>query len=141
VAARQPAALRLSHGAGAWYRDARPYLVADALGRLAVDEPARRYGPSPADAAFLDKAVADLGSAAAAGSDASAAARKLLGRYVPDGPGRDAPAERWSAWLKENRPYLFFSDAGGYRWYLDPLAKKRGLPSADVRGPARATGR
>jgi hypothetical protein len=124
-----------------WYADARPYLFADAQGRLSVDEEARRYGPSPADAVFLAKAVADLGSAAAPGRDGSLAARKLLDRYVPEGPGRDAPAERWNAWLKENRPYLFFSDPGGYRWYLDPLAKRRGVPSADLRGPARATGR
>jgi len=24
-----------------------------------------------------------------------------------------------------------------YRWYLDPLAKKRGIPIAELRGPKR----
>ena len=43
--------------------------------------------------------------------------------------------------MKENRPYLFFSDQGDYRWYVDTLARKRGIPSQDLRGPARASRR
>jgi hypothetical protein len=58
-------------------------------------------------------------------------------RFAPDGPvGRDAGA--WSQWHAAHAPYLFFSDWGGYRWYVDPLAKKRGVPAAELRGPARA---
>jgi hypothetical protein len=30
---------------------------------------------------------------------------------------------------------------GGYRWYLDPLAKARGVPTARLRGPMRASRR
>jgi hypothetical protein len=60
-------------------------------------------------------------------------------RYVPIGPGIDAPRELWESWLKDNRRYLFFSDAGGYRWYIDPLAKRRGVPTDTLRGAARAT--
>ncbi len=66
-------------------------------------------------------------------------ARRLLVHYAPDGPGFDAPAEAWRKWWRDNGPYLFFSDTGGYRWYLDPLAKKKGVPTAQLRGPARAT--
>ncbi len=131
---------------GDWYKEARPYLYADANGRLAVDDEARKYGPSPADMAFLTKAIGDRDAAASTATAASATAKKLLERYVSSelvsgGPGRDASAERWSAWLKENQRYLFFSDSGGYRWHLDPLAKKRGRPTAELRGPARATRR
>jgi hypothetical protein len=130
---------------GVWYEEARGYLHADAGGRLATDDEARRYGPSPADVAFLIKAVGDL-TVAGTTTAASAAARKLLDRYVSGeaaggSPGRDGSAERWTAWLKENQPYLFFSDSAGYRWHLDPLAKKRGVPTADLRGPARASRR
>jgi hypothetical protein len=32
----------------------------------------------------------------------------------------------------------FLSDSGGYRWYIDPLAKKRGVKSSELRGPLRA---
>jgi hypothetical protein len=66
---------------------------------------------------FLDKAIAALSD-----PQDTTSARKLLNRYVPEGAGKDASAETWRAWLKENQPYLFFSDTGGYRWYVDPLA-------------------
>jgi hypothetical protein len=124
----------------AWYKEARPYLHADNNGRLLVDDEARRYGPSPADISFLTKAVGDLAAEGSSPSTVSTA-RTLLNRYVPDGPGRNAWGEQWGSWLKENQRYLFFSDAGGYRWYVDSLAKKRGLPTADLRGPARAVRR
>jgi hypothetical protein len=119
---------------GAWFREARDYLHAGADGKLAVDADARSFGVPPAAPAFLEKAVATLGEPGRA-----PLARRLLGRYAPDGPGADAPAEKWRAWWAGNRPYLFFSDTGGYRWYLDPLAKKRGVPTAKLRGPDRAT--
>jgi hypothetical protein len=66
-------------------------------------------------------------------------AKRLLARYGADGMPREGPADALAAWLGENRDYLFFSDQGDYRWYIDPLAKKRGVPSRDLRGPARAT--
>ena len=84
---------------------------------------------------FLDRAIQ-----AARGADTTSdAAGRLLSRYVPDGPGRDAPADAWATWLGENRRYLFFSDVGWYRWYVDPLAKRRGVPTSRLRGPDRAS--
>jgi len=63
---------------------------------------------------------------------------RLVGRYLPDAKGLDAGALR--AWVAANRAYLFASDTGDYRWYVDPLAKRRGVPSAELRGPRRADG-
>ena len=60
-----------------------------------------------------------------------------MARYAPDGPGEKAPAAEWARWVEKNWAYLFFSDTGGYRWYLDPLAQRRGVPTAELRGPAR----
>ncbi len=117
-----------------WYRRSRDYLRAGADGKLGVDAEARAFGIPPATPEFLSGAVAALDDRGRA-----AAARTLLARYVPDGPGAAAPAEAWRSWWRENRPYLFFSDTGGYRWYTDPLAKKRGVPTAKLRGAARAT--
>jgi hypothetical protein len=117
----------------AWYRKERDYLRADADGKLTVDADARAFGTPPAGPEFLVKASAAL--AGPRGADA----RRLLARYVPDGAGEAASAADWSAWVGKNRPYLFFSDTGGYRWYRDPLAQRRGVPAADLRGPARAT--
>ena len=119
----------------AYFAQVRDYLRVDPEARLEVDEEARSLGVPPNTPAFFDRAIAALRGPAL---DA-APARVLLGRYAPDGPGADAPADAWARWWAENRPYLFFSDVGGYRWYLDPLAKKRGVPSSDLRGPARAS--
>jgi hypothetical protein len=35
--------------------------------------------------------------------------------------------------------FAFASDAGDYRWNTDPLAKKRGVPISEMRGPKRAS--
>jgi hypothetical protein len=118
----------------AWYKEVRGFLYPNEKGSLTVDAEAQSFGVSPAVPAFFQEAVAALGQA-----DRAALARRLLARYAPDGPGAEATAERWRAWAEENMPYLFFSDTGGYRWYLDPLAKKRQKPTAELRGPARAT--
>ena len=117
----------------AWYREVRDYMCADDDGKLTVDNDARAFGVPPAGAEFLGKASSALTG------DRAADARRLLARYVPEGPGETASAADWSGWVEKNRAYLFFSDTGGYRWYLDPLAKTRGVPTADLRGPARAT--
>jgi len=119
----------------AWYREVRDYLHADEDGKLTVDNDARAFGVPPAGPEFLGKASSALTGKSAAD------ARRLLARYAPDGPGESASAADWSAWVEKNRPYLFFSNTGGYRWYVDPLAKHRGVPMADLHGLARATPR
>jgi hypothetical protein len=63
--------------------------------------------------------------------------RRLIQRYLPPETHKLADAAL-AAWLAENRPYLFPSDAGDYKWYIDPLAKVRKTPTKDLRGPARA---
>ena len=64
--------------------------------------------------------------------------RILLERYIPQGPGKGADVDTWEKWIKENEPYVFFSESGGLRWYIDPLARKRKAPTARLRGPLRA---
>ncbi len=116
-----------------WLKGARDYLHAGSGEGLIVDAEARSFGVPPASLDFFPKAIAALGD-----PEREKLARRLLGRYVPDGPGPEE-AGKWRAWWTENRPYLFFSDTGGYRWYIDPLARRRGVPTAELRGPARAT--
>lgn len=119
----------------AWYQDVGPYIHADEKGKLTVDEEAKSFGVPPATPEFFRTAIDALRSA-----DARAiTARQLLARYAPDGPGREQDAREWDTWWSGHKPYLFFSDTGGYRWYIDPLAKKRGVPSVELRGPRRAT--
>jgi hypothetical protein len=113
-----------------WPRKNRGYLRADVRGKFVIDEVARRFGTAPDSSAFIPAAVERL---------AESDARELLSRYVPLGPGVDATAGDWRAWYRENEPYLFFSDSGGFRWYVDPLAKKRRTASSELRGMDRAS--
>jgi len=83
--------------------------------------------------AFVHRAIGQLSQ----GGEAARRAALLLSRYLPDGPA-GADAETWKAWWKKHAPYLFAIEAGGFRWHLDPLAQKRGVPTAELRGPRRA---
>jgi hypothetical protein len=118
-----------------WYRDNRPFLRADRKqgGSLVLDEEAKAFGVPPSGAEFFPAML----SALKEGGDRAARAAALLRRYAPDGP-QEPRADLWKRWWEENRPYLFFSESGWYRWYIDPLARKRGKPTVELRGTARA---
>lgn len=120
---------------GEWFQQVRPYLCDHPKGGLMLDEDARALGAGPASWEFFDHALAALREP----GKRDEPARRLLCRYAPDGPGLSASADQWAAWLAENRSCLFFSDTGGFRWYVDPLAKARGVPTDKLRGPQRAT--
>jgi hypothetical protein len=119
-----------------WYRQNRAFLRADRKqgGSLVFDEDAKAFGVAPHRAEFFPAAIAALKGGGAKADQAA----KLLHRYAPTGP-REGQADSWQRWWDENKPYLFFSESGWYRWYLDPLARKRGVPTANLRGIARRT--
>ena len=114
-----------------WYAENRGYLHPGPDAKLEVDKDARALGTL----AFFDKAIEALRRG---GQDARRASELLAG-YAPLDAPQSNDVTKWESWLQENRPYLFFSDAGDYGWYVDPLAKKRRIPSAQLRGPARAS--
>ena len=102
---------------------------------MRVDEDALAVEIRPGRREFFDWAIAAMDRPGEEGLRA----RRMLVRYVPTGPGRDASSRAWADWWKANADYLFFGEVGGYRWYLDPLAKARGVPTSRLRGPARAS--
>jgi hypothetical protein len=114
-----------------WADEHARFFHPDGEHRLAIDADLLAWNVAFDQPEFFEKAIAGLGS-----TDKARAVR-LLKRYVPDGPKVDS-SEAWGSWWKENKPYAFASDAGDYRWYIDPLAKKRGVPSSELRGPRRA---
>ncbi len=122
-------------GFAKWYPTVRDYLASDGEGLLKVDEDARAMQIHPGRREFFDRAIADLGQP---GKEAERA-RRMLERYAPGGPGPGANAQAWADWWRTNADDRFFGEVGGYRWYLDPLAKARGVPTARLRGPARAS--
>jgi hypothetical protein len=123
-----------------WFDDHRDFLHPGAKGQLCVDADALAIRLPYHRIESLETAadlVADAPAADAPDSDARHA-RNLLERYVPEGPAAGSAPSEWRTWLDANRPYLFFSEWGGYRWYVDPLARARRVPSEGLRGPARA---
>jgi hypothetical protein len=118
-----------------WYSTVRDYLRPDSIARMRVDEDALTVKIRPGRREFFDWAIAALDRPGGEGLRA----RRMLERYVPAGPGQDASPRAWAEWWKANADYLFFGEVGGYRWYLDPLARSRGVPTAKLRGPMRAS--
>jgi hypothetical protein len=119
-----------------WYRQHRDYLRADPeqRGSLILDEDAEQLGVPPGRPEFFPAMIAALKKGGPQGKTAA----RLLKCYAPSGP-KEPTVQVWQSWWEENKSYLFFSEAGWYRWYIDPLAKKRGVPAAKLRGPQRAT--
>ncbi len=115
-----------------WYPSVRDCLAPNSENLLRVDDDAKAINLYPGRREFFDRAIVDLGRP---GREAERA-RRMLNRYVPEGPGPDAMGQAWADWWKANADYLFFGEAGGYRWYLDPLAKARRVPTGQLRGPA-----
>jgi hypothetical protein len=115
-----------------WYDENRGFLhPGESPERfLEVDEQARKVGAPFDELSFFERCIAKLGESEVA---------EVLHRYAPVETEKLKTSAEWSQWLKENKDYLFFSDQGDYRWYVDPLAKKRHVPSAALRGPARAS--
>jgi hypothetical protein len=114
------------------YRLLEPFLVTGEANRFAIDATLRAWNVGNRDPAFFARCEQALRE----GGDDAAKAKAALARYVPEGPnGGDADA--WSKWIAANRDCVFFSDVGGYRWFVDALAKARGVPTADLRGAGR----
>ena len=119
--------------AQAWFETERPWIHPNEKNFLEVDAEAKSLGVIFDSPDFFTKTIAALHD-----EKNQATAATLLARYAPDGPGAAANATLWEKWWRDNSTYLFYSEMGGYRWYVDSLAKKRGIPSKDLRGSLRA---
>jgi hypothetical protein len=118
-----------------WYRAKRGFLHADERGKFVVDEEAEKFGVIPDSDTFIPTAI----DAWSESGDPNCLGRRLLLRYIVGGPGEDGTVDEWRRWWVENRAYVFFSDTGGFAWRIDPLAKKRDVPTQRLRGSARAS--
>ena len=119
--------------ATAWFQEAGSWLHPGPGNLLEVDEDAKSLGMKFDSPEIFPKAILAMRN-----EETKSKAASLLARYAPEGPGVTASADAWEKWWKENSLYLFYSEMGGYRWYVDPLAKKRGVPTKELRGSARA---
>jgi hypothetical protein len=119
--------------ARAWFDSARPWLHPNANRQLEIDAAAKSLEAVFDSSEFFPKTIAALND-----EKTRPAAEILLARYAPAETAGIAGADAWEKWWRENAPYVFYSELGGYRWYVDPLAKRRGIPTRDLRGPLRA---
>lgn len=87
-----------------------------------IDEDLKKLGLSNRKPEFVEWLIQQL----RAKEDPLAPA--LAARYL--GPV-GADAEKALAWLEENRQWLFFSDVGGYRWFVDENQKGAARPQSD----------
>ncbi len=113
-----------------WAEEHTAYLTTDENSKITLDKDLEAIQMGYDDPRFLEVTIGKLASD---DEEAYARAKRLLNRYVPEGP-TDGSATKWRTWYDVNKPYLFATDFGHYRWYIDPLAKSRGMPSKDLRG-------
>jgi len=118
-----------------WFASERPWLHPNPENLLEIDAEAKSLGTPFDSPEFLPKTIGTLRD-----EKTKAIAATLLARYVFQPLAANASADEWEKWWHENSAYVFYSELGCYRWYIDPLAKKRGIPTKDLRGPARADG-
>ena len=115
----------------AWYEANEEYLTTGSQKRsLVVDEDLAQRQLSNRTPAFLDWLLATL----AARHD-DVAALELARRYL--GPEHAGDAATAVAWITQHRPFLFFTDTGGYRWLVDTNAQRRAARPAP---PAKTGG-
>jgi len=123
---------KIGDGVKAWYREHRQWLHPGPDLKLEIDKDAKRLNAPIDKPEFFERAIAALRAN-------KQEAKALLARYGPTENETFESADAWERWFKDNKPYVFFSDQGDYRWYIDPLAKKRQVATAALRGPARAS--
>lgn len=95
---------------GDWLRDHREFLRGEQR-KMLVDADLLELGISNRKPEFLDWLETTL-----AATPDDARALRLAARYLGP-PAKDAASTL--AWLRTHRERLFFSDVGGYRWFVD----------------------
>ena len=117
-----------------WLNLNASFLHPDRTRRIALDEDLATLGVPFDQPEFFVKSIEGL----CAGGGSAERARRVLERYVPAGP-KQGSSNAWATWWSENKRYAFTLDSGDAVWYVDALAKKRGIPTKELRGPKRAT--
>lgn len=108
-----------------FFDENREYFVNRDRGSFEVDADLVALQLSNRKPEFLDRLVAMLEK-----DPADPRARRLADRYVGGQAAKNAMTLR--AWIHENRPYLFFSDVGGFRWRVDTNAKSAAARKAKL---------
>lgn len=127
---RLPERLRKQFGTDAdkyvaYYRENFEYLRAVTVRppTFEVDEEAKAVGPSNRRVEFLERCVANLEQ-----GNQPERAMRLLTRYTTE---NFKTADQWRVWLDQSRARLFFSDVGGYKFFVGPKENSEKKPERD----------
>ena len=104
-----------------WYDDNAEYLVGNDSHAVAVDADLQRLHLSNRKPEFLDWLLQHLDKDSADATDAQAL--QLAHKYLDADANADGAT--LAKWIRSNRQFLFFSDTGGYRWFVDRNAQRR----------------
>jgi hypothetical protein len=86
-------------------------------GRIVVDEDVKGLGLSNRKVELLERCIGMLEK-----GEQRELAMRILKRYTRES---FADAKEWRAWLEKNREQLFFTDTGGYKFLINPVATAR----------------
>lgn len=115
----------------AWFADRLPYMYPSGWYELVIDEELRELGVGNDDVRMLDKAIATW----EAGGDAKAM-RRILMRYTDQS---FEASGQWREWLRTNRAKLFYTEAGGFKWLVDTVGRRKAPRAAEQPAPAGAS--
>lgn len=104
----------------AWYRANLEYLRPATQG-FDADDLCVELGIGNRDPRFVAELVRRISI-----DPRDATARALLGRYVPG--ARDVAADALGPWYDAVRPFLYFTDRGGFEWRVDEPSMRAGAP-------------
>ena len=101
-----------------WYDDHVEYMVGNDSRAFVVDADLQRLQLSNRKPELLDWLLQKLDA-----DPTDAQALQLAHKYLDADAKADGTA--LAKWIRSNRPFLFFSDTGGYRWFVDRNAQRR----------------
>jgi hypothetical protein len=100
-----------------YYRENLEYLYpVPPRNLLAVDEDVKSLGVSNRKIELLERCISLLEK-----GEKMELARRILQRYTNE---LFVDTKEWRDWLEKNRQRLFFSDFGGYKFYVAPQGKR-----------------
>ena len=114
----------------AYYRKNLDYLFPKKRG-FDIDPDLTALGIPARDAAFLNRLVELF-----AADPKDALALRLFERYI--GRDRVPTPEGLKGWVEENKEYLFFSDIGGFRWFVDEYGRADAAITQEASGTTDA---
>ncbi|AYL93882.1 protein-disulfide reductase DsbD domain-containing protein [Mucilaginibacter celer] len=114
-----------------YYRENLEYYYPADGYSLQVDEDAKKLGISNRKVELLEKCISMLEK-----GDDAALAQRVLERYTTEKFGS---ATEWRNWLNKNKPNLYYTEAGGFKFMVNTYKTETAAVAAPVSGTVKTT--